>query len=426
MIARTLRFGTLSALMIVALALSGCSLRNVRLPGAQQAPTATTAARDEPDATATPAPEPATPASTAVPLPTSQPVATLSPELTNALEQEQQILIELYRRVNIAVVSIEVAGEHPPINGSDQSVPETIPFAQGSGFLIDDQGHIVTNNHVVEDGTAFEVRFADGSVIEAKLVGRDPGSDLAVLKVATLPSGAQPLALADSQSVEVGQTAIAIGNPFGLRNTLTTGVVSGVGRSLIGPEALEGGRFRIPNVIQTDAAINPGNSGGPLLNIRGEVIGVNTAIRSESGSFEGIGYAVPANAVARVVPALIRDGRYQHPWMGISMRDVDPLLASHFSLPVRQGVLVTDVQPGSPAEQAGLRRGETLGDSGGLRFPYDGDIITTINGQQMLDSDALVSYLELNTSVGDAVTMTVMRGGQEQQLQMTLSARPGE
>jgi 2-alkenal reductase len=292
--------------------------------------------------------------------------------------------------------------------------------------LIDDQGHLVTNNHVVEDGTAFEVRFADGSVLEAELVGRDPGSDLAVLKVATLPQGAQPLSLADSQLVEVGQTAIAIGNPFGLRNTLTTGVVSGLGRSLIGPQAIEGGRFRIPNVIQTDAAINPGNSGGPLLNVRGEVIGVNTAIRSESGNFEGIGYAVPSNAVMRVVPALISTGRYQHPWMGISMRDVDPLLANHFSLPVRQGVLVTDVQPGSPAEQAGLKRGETLGEYAGLRFPYDGDIITAINGNSMLDSDELVSFLELNASVGDTVTMTIMRGGQEQQIEMTLAARPGE
>jgi 2-alkenal reductase len=359
-----------------------------------------------------------------VPLPSAAPVATIAPDLTNALEEEQNLLIELYRRNNPAVVSIEIIGTHPAV--TQGTAPETIPLGQGSGFLFDDQGHIVTNNHVVEEGSSFQIRFADGTVAEATLVGADPGSDLAVLKVNELPPGTASLTLADSGLVQVGQTAVAIGNPFGLQNTLTVGVVSGVGRSLTGPASQSGGRFRIPNVIQTDAAINPGNSGGPLLNVRGEVIGVNTAIRTESGTFEGVGYAVPSNAVARIIPALIKDGRYLHPWMGIGMQDVDPLLAKHFKLAVRQGVLVTEVQPESPASKAGLHGGVQIGDYAGGRIPYDGDIVVAIDGVKVVNADDLVSYLELNASVGDVIEMTVNRNGQEQRLQMTLGSRPGE
>jgi 2-alkenal reductase len=369
-------------------------------------------------------PQPTRIPETAEPLPTTDPVATLAPEVTNALEQEQTLLVELYRRINPSVVSIIAVGTHPPVSGEGE--PETIPYGQGSGFLFDDQGHIVTNNHVVEDGSGFQVRFADGTIVEAEIIGTDPGTDLAVLKVAELPPETAPIALADSAEVVVGQTAIAIGNPFGLQNTLTVGVISGLGRSLVGPSSESGGRFRIPNVIQTDAAINPGNSGGPLLNVRGEVIGVNTAISTESGSFQGIAYAVPSNAVARVVPALIKEGRYQHPWMGIGMQDVDPLLAEHFKLGVRQGVLVTEVQDDSPADRAGLRGGQTLGEYAGRQFPYDGDIIIAIDENKVLDADDLVSYLELNASVGQVVEMTVLREGKQQKINMKLGSRPGE
>jgi 2-alkenal reductase len=419
---RSLRF---LCLVLIACALSACSIDINSLPLIGQEPTArpATVAPTEPGIAAQPA-TPALPRPTAAPLPTLPPAPTIEPQLSSALEQEQQLLVELYRRANPAVVSIEVVGQHPPVEGAP-APEQDIPFAQGSGFLIDDQGHIVTNNHVVEDASAYQVRFADGSVFEAQLIGRDPGSDLAVVKVDQLPQGAAPLPLADSRTVEVGQTAIAIGNPFGLQNTLTVGVVSGLGRSLDGPRSAQGGRFSIPNVIQTDAAINPGNSGGPLLNIYGEVIGVNTAIRSESGRFEGIGYAVPSNAVKRVVPALIRDGSYAHPWLGIAMRSVDPLLARHFELPTTQGVLITDVTSGSPAERAGLRGGEQTGDYGGVPLPYDGDIVTAIDQQQVRSSDDLLSYLELEPSVGDAVALTVLRDGQEQELSVTLEARPG-
>ncbi|ABU57842.1 S1C family serine protease [Roseiflexus castenholzii] len=400
----------------------GCTLPSVDLPRpvATEQTTAPTAAVQ---AEATRAPiTPSAPTTTPAPLPAQAPLPTLPPELTNPLEAEQAALTALYRQVNPAVVSIEVVADHPPVGGA----PFTVPTSQGSGFLFDDQGHIVTNNHVVENGAKFQVRFSDGTVVMARLVGSDPGSDLAVLKVDALPPGAAPLPLADSRTVEVGQRAIAIGNPFGLRNTLTVGVVSGIGRSLSGPASNSGGRFRIPNIIQTDAAINPGNSGGPLLNIYGEVIGVNTAISSGSGAFEGVGYAVPSNAVSRVVPALIRDGRYDHPWMGIGMRDVDPLLADSLNLPARQGVLITEVVPDSPAARAGLRSGTQIVSVGGRELRIGGDIIIAINGQPVRDSDELVSYLELETSVGDTVMMTVQRGDRQEQITMTLGARPRE
>lgn len=408
-----------AALTILTL-IAGCALPSVEVPRRtmlEQTAAPTTNAQTEatPVAVVTPAP-----AATSAPLPALSPVPTLPPELTNPLESEQAALIALYRRVNPSVVSIEVVIDHPPLGGA----PFTVPTSQGSGFLFDDQGHIVTNNHVVENGSKFQVRFSDGTVLIARLVGGDPGSDLAVLKVDELPPGVAPLPLADSRTVEVGQRAIAIGNPFGLRNTLTVGVVSGIGRSLSGPASSSGGRFRIPNIIQTDAAINPGNSGGPLLNIYGEVIGVNTAISSGSGLFEGVGYAVPSNAVGRVVPALIRDGRYDHPWMGIGMRDVDPLLAENLNLPARQGVLITEVVPDSPAERAGLRSGTQVVSVGGRDLRIGGDIIIAINDYPVRDSNELLSYLELETSAGDTVVMTVQRGDRQEQISMTLGARP--
>jgi 2-alkenal reductase len=413
-------------LVIAGLALVGlvaCAPDEIALPGVStEAPAATAAValRTTPANTALP-----TRGATAAPLPSVAPVPTLPAAETTGLEQQQRALVELYRRVNPAVVSIEVAGHHPAVEGAP-TPDQDIPFAQGSGFLFDDQGHIVTNNHVVEGASGFQVRFANGLTVAATLVGVDPGSDLAVLKVDELPPQTAPLPLADSRAVEVGQTAIAIGNPFGERNTLTVGVVSGLGRSLSGPRSSQGGRFSITNVIQTDASINPGNSGGPLLNIRGEVIGVNTAIRSDTGTFEGIGYAVPSNAVARVAPALIRAGRYEHPWLGVGMRDVDPLLARRFQLAAQQGVLITAVQRGSPAEQAGLRAGVTSGDYGGVPVLYDGDIVTAINGQPVLSGDDLVGYLETNAQVGDQVTLSVLRAAKPQELTVTLGSRPGD
>jgi|HigsolmetaAR201D_1030396.scaffolds.fasta_scaffold04827_5 2-alkenal reductase len=414
---------------LIALTLTNCSFDASSLPmvGSQPTVIIITPQPRTPegaiiiDPSSNPKPTPELLRSSPEPLPTTAPAPTLEPALTSALEEQQRLLVELYRRVNLSVVSIEVAGQLSARDG--QPFGQDVPFGQGSGFLYDDQGHIVTNNHVVDDANLFQVNFADGSVIEARLIGRDPGSDLAVLKVDELPPGAVPLRLADSNKVEVGQTAIAIGNPFGLQNTLTVGVISGLGRSLSGPASSQG-RFSIPNVIQTDAAINPGNSGGPLLNIYGEVIGINTAIRSQSGTFEGVGYAVPSNAVARVVPALIRDGSYAHPWMGIVMRSVTPLLSNHFNLAARQGVLIIEVQANSPADKAGLRGGKTDGVYAGINILYDGDIVIAVDEKKVLSSDDLLSYLELETSVGDTVMLTVLRDGEQIQLPLTLGARP--
>jgi 2-alkenal reductase len=410
----------------LALLLAACAPDQIAIPvlgGATDTPPAPTL---QPTRAPAAAPTiPPTPQVTAVPLPALEAVPTLAPDQLAPLEAQQQVLVELYRRVNPAVVSIDTAARHPEVEGAPTPDQE-LPYAQGSGFLFDDQGRIVTNNHVIEGGSGFQVRFADGTVLPATLIGADPGSDLAVLKVDQLPEGVAPLHLADSSEVAVGQTALAIGNPFGERNTLTTGVVSGLGRSLRGPVSSQGGRFSITNVIQTDASINPGNSGGPLLNIRGEVIGVNTAIRSSTGVFEGIGYAVPANTVARVVPALIAAGRYEHPWMGVGLRDVDPLLARHFDLGSQQGVLITAVQQSSPAELAGLRAGTRSGDYGGVPIVYDGDIVLAINGQRVLSGDELVGYLEEHTAVGETVALTVLRDGAQQEIAVTLGKRPAE
>ncbi|HMO58025.1 MAG TPA: trypsin-like peptidase domain-containing protein [Roseiflexaceae bacterium] len=403
--------------VLSAMFLGACTLDRVRLPW----PDLTAGTPTPVVAAVLPTATPRGPRPTAVPLPAVPPVPTLAAEVVGPLEQQERALVELYRRAAPAVVRIEVVMNHPPVEGGN--MPDTIPLSLGSGFLYDDQGHIVTNDHVVEQGGAIQVRFADATILRAQVIGGDPGSDLAVLKIDEVPLGVAPLALADSRAVSVGQTAVAIGNPFGLQNTLTVGVVSGLQRSLAGPVS-DLGRFRIANVIQTDAAINPGNSGGPLLNIRGEVIGVNTAIRSETGAFEGIAYAVPSNAVRRIIPELIRNGRYEHPWIGISMRDIDPLMSEALNLAVRQGVLVTEVVAGSPADRAGLRGGTQAQRYNGRMVPIDGDIITAINGERMLTSDALIGFLQTEASVGDTVLLSIVRDGDERELPLMLQARP--
>ncbi len=341
------------------------------------------------------------------------------------LSESERRLVDLYRRVNPAVVSLDVVVDqsaslppgHPPITPDG-------PSGQGSGFLYDDQGHIVTNHHVIAGALQIQVRFANGATVIADLVGSDPDSDLAVIKVNSLPAGVRPLPLGNSEELQVGQTAVAIGSPFGERNTLTVGVISGLGRTLRGP-ARSVGSFSIPNVIQTDAAINPGNSGGPLLNLRGEVIGVNTAIAVSLGGrdFEGVGYAVPAQTVARVVPALIKQGRYDHPWLGISMTTVDTLFANRFGLAINRGVLVGTVQEGSPAAAAGLRGGSTTATYRGLPVRIGGDIIIACNGSPIFSSDQLVGMIDL-LKVGDQVVLTVQRGSEQLEVTVTLAARP--
>ena len=412
--------------LTAALALAGCSLGGIT-QGQRPDPTleamqtqVAEMAQAQAQPTAPPTPRPPQPT-----LPPVPPQPTIAAELTDPLVDQERLLIELYRRASPAVVSIDVVGGLPDDHPSVPGLPDSLR-GQGSGFLYDDQGHVVTNNHVVEGSQQLQVRWADGTSVLADLIGTDPDSDLAVIRVRELPPGAAPLPLGDSREVAVGQTAVAIGNPFGEQNTLTVGVVSGLGRTLRGPTRAFG-TYSIPNIIQTDAAINPGNSGGPLLSVRGEVIGVNTAIAVSrgSGSFEGVGYAVPASTVAKVVPALIGQGSYQHPWMGIGMFSVDSLLAERLGLPAGRGVLVTEVRPNSPAQRAGLRAAQGERQVDGVALPAGGDLIVALDGEPVANSDQLIGLLDLNHAVGDTITLSVLReGGAQEDLQLTLEARP--
>jgi 2-alkenal reductase len=318
----------------------------------------------------------------------------------------QAALIDVYNQVNPSVVHIFVYGTVRDVR---------VPLGTGSGFVYDEQGHIVTNNHVVADGDEYEVVFADGSRSRAVLVGADADSDLAVIKVDSLPLSAPPVRLSDSTQLQVGQFAVAIGNPFGATGSMSVGIISGLGRTLQSQRITEsGGSYSLPEVIQTDAAINPGNSGGPLLNLNGEVIGVNSAIITRTGTNSGVGFSIPVNAVKQIVPVLIRDGRYVYPYMGISMGTLTSELQEQLGLDEPFGAYVTNVAPGSAAAAAGLIGSTGLG----------GDLITAIDGRPVRTTDDLISYLVFNTEVGQTVDLTVVRAGEEITVPLTLGERP--
>lgn len=327
---------------------------------------------------------------------------------------EDQLLISIYERVNPAVVNIEVMKSVAPTFGSD-----FFQEGEGSGFIIDEEGHIVTNNHVVEGAEQVQVTLHDGTIVQAEVLGTDPDSDLAVIDIDLHPGILRPVELGDSDRLQVGQRAIAIGNPFGLEGTLTTGVISALGRTLPA-ESL----FAIPEVIQTDAAINPGNSGGPLLDGQGRVIGVNTAIRTTTGGNIGVGFAVPINLAKRVIPHLIAEGRYEHPQLGIRGLSITPFLAEELSLPVEKGVLVSEVTPDSPAEKAGIRGGSGQVQVRGSLVRTGGDIIIGIDERHVVQFEDLLSYLVMETEVGQEVMVTILRDGSEQSLKVSLEARP--
>ncbi len=349
----------------------------------------------------------------------SRPTATLEPsgvmEAQPTVAQPREIasgaespLIELYHRVNPAVVHIQIYG------------PGGFPLGSGSGFLVDNDRHIVTNNHVIQGAEEIEVVFWNASRTRAQLVGSDLDSDLAVLEVESAPEGIVPLELGDSDLVQVGQRVVAIGNPFGLQGTMTEGIISGLGRRLESQRAsdTDGGRYSNPDIIQTDAAINPGNSGGPLLNLAGQVVGINSAIRSVSGLNSGIGFAAPVNTIKRLLPDLIRLGYYTYPWMGIGSPDqeIDLHMMEALDLPQATGVYITGVTPGSPAEEAGLR----AADSSGL----GGDLLIAIDGNELVDFGDLVSYLVAHTEPGQLVELTIIRDGELLQVPLTLGERP--
>ncbi len=293
----------------------------------------------------------------------------------------------------------------------------------GSGFVYDQDGHIITNYHVVEDAEELSVTLADGESYPAEIVGQDPANDLAVIKIdaETIPP---PIPVGDSDGLRVGQFVVAIGNPFGLERTLTVGVVSSLGRVIEGPD----GRF-IGEVIQTDAAINPGNSGGPLLDLSGNVIGVNSKIVSPSQANAGIGFAVPSNTIRRVVPQLIEQGYYPHPWLGIqslslSAERVEAFREAGMEVPVERGVLVVEVMSEGPAAEAGLRGGDKIVRFGNYRVPVGGDIITALDGEPVADFQDLTVYLETQKRVGDTIEVTIIRDGEEQVVTATLEERP--
>ncbi len=349
----------------------------------------------------------------ATPQPTTPPlvVATATPlpqQDYETLELEERLLVNLFQRVGPSVVHIQVT----TATGS----------GSGSGFFYDREGHIVTNNHVVEDAETLRVVLADGSQVAAKVVGTDPDADLAVIVVDAPAELVVPAELGDSSTIQVGQWAIAIGNPFGLERTVTRGIISALGR--VFPQ--ESG-FSIANLIQTDAAINPGNSGGPLLDLRGRVIGVNTMIISETGASAGLGFAIPVNIVKKVVPALIKDGFYAHPWLGIRGYTLTPELVEALSLPVERGALVGEVTPNGPAAKAGLRGGRRSVRVPGYVEPVQagGDIIVGIDGNRVTGMDSLISYLDF-TEAGQVVVLDVIRGTERLSIQVTLGRRPRE
>lgn len=344
-------------------------------------------------------------------VPTAAPTPTVLPDTVFAeLDARDQVMINLYDRINPSVVHI----------ASRQNVPSffygTVPQeGTGSGFLWDDQGHIVTNNHVVSGADQLDVLFSNGLNLPATVVGTDPYYDLAVVKINLPANTASPLQLGDSNGLKVGQTVIAIGNPFGLDRTLTTGVISALGRRI---ETDAG--TAIGQAIQTDAAINPGNSGGPLLDVRGQVVGINTAINSPSGGSVGIGFAVPVNIIKQVVPSLITDGHYTHPSLGVQVAELGTEVSTNDNS-VQRGLLIIQMATGSAAEQAGLQAA-TITTRRGRYVVTGGDIITAVGGREVATRNDLLLALEENYRPGDTVDITFVRDGQTQTQTVTLGA----
>jgi len=314
---------------------------------------------------------------------------------------QETLFIDLYARVNPGVVSVN------------------LQTGNGSGFVIDAEGYIVTNNHVIEAGGPIVIGFANGDRREAEIIGSDALADIALLKVEAQPGELTVLPLGDSDVLQVGQLVVAIGSPFGLDNTMTTGIVSGLSRSL-GSGFTNGPQYQTPSIIQTDAAINPGNSGGPLINLTGEVIGVNTAIESLSGSNSGVGFSVPSNVVKVVVTQLRDSGEVRYPWLGISGGTLTSDMAEEMGLPSEtRGVIVSDVTGGGPADAAGLQ-------GGNLETGLGGDVITGIDGLTVVEFDDLLGYIVQRATIGQTVTLTILRDGQPQTVSLTLGERPTE
>jgi 2-alkenal reductase len=326
---------------------------------------------------------------------------------------EDETLVQLYARVNPSVVNITI------YTNVDQG--GMLPASQGSGFVYDPEGYVVTNAHVVHGSDQIEVTFADGLIRKATLVGLDLNSDLAVVQVEDMPAGIPALPLGSMESLAVGQSVIAIGNPFGMEGTMTRGVISALGRTI---PALN--IFSIPQSIQTDAAINPGNSGGPLLTLSGQVIGVNAQIETSSGTAanSGVGFAIPVSIIERVVPSLIETGDYIWPYIGVRGSGLDYGLIKGMGLPVEKGAYVWEVTSGGPAEKAGLRGADNTIDVEGRQVDVGGDVVIAIEGHPIESFDDLLIYVALETRPGDTVTFTILRDGKQMDVDLTLQPRP--
>ena len=320
-------------------------------------------------------------------------------------------LADLFSKSQDGVVQIIVRKSSD--NSSDRAI--------GSGIVYDLLGHIITSNHVVNDYQKIRVVFHDGESYSAKVIGTDPFADLAVIKVDADPQTLHTLQLGDSSKLRIGDGVIAIGSPFGLSGSMTSGIVSQLGRILNPPNI---GSFSIPNVIQTDTAINPGNSGGPLLNDQGEVIGINTAIQTQTGEFSGVGFAIPSNTMKRIVPSLIQDGHYKHPWLGVSGISVDPDLSDSLGLSTHEGFLIENIVPGSPASNADLHASNQTKMIDGIKYKLGGDIITGVDNNPVKKLEDLLNYLQDNKSAGDKMVLQIIRNDKPMEVTITLQERP--
>lgn len=347
------------------------------------------------------------------------PPESLKPDISNdngnkvaeatSLFSKSLSLIEIFEKSEPGVVRVNVQrGESEDITGGI-----------GSGFVFDKKGHIITNAHVVKDANKVVVTFLDGRSYNADIIGTDEYTDIAVVKVNADLILLHPLSIGDSSNLKVGEQIAAIGNPFGLSGSMTAGIISQLGR-LLPTES----KYQIPDVIQTDAAINPGNSGGPLLNMRGEIVGINTAIQSATGEFTGVGFSIPSQTVAKIVPTLIEDGKYEHPWIGISGRDIDPDMASVLNVKDAVGFLVITVVEESPAFQAGLIGSEKTIEVDGVNYPVGGDIILAVDGKEVRKIDDILVHLQRAKSVGDEMVLEILRDGRTTNVTITLDARP--
>lgn len=331
-------------------------------------------------------------------------VAEASPLVSKKLS-----LIEIFEKSEPGVVRVNVQrGESEEVKGGI-----------GSGFVFDKKGHIITNAHVVKDANKVIVTFLDGRSYNADIIGIDTYTDIAIIRVNADLSLLHPLSIGDSSNLKVGEQIAAIGNPFGLSGSMTSGIISQLGR-LLPTES----NYQIPDVIQTDAAINPGNSGGPLLNMRGEIVGINTAIQSATGEFTGVGFSIPSQTVAKIVPTLIENGEYKHPWIGVSGRDIDPDMANALNVKEAVGFLVITVVEDSPAFHAGLIGSEKTIEVDGFRYPIGGDIILAVDGKEVRKIDDILVHLQRAKTVGDEMILEILRDGRTTNVTIVLDERP--